>query len=227
MSKISFKTNSAVNTLTSWLVNKLEVTPHCFDKPSAFARATDSGSGESSDSEGSVHSTHSRTPFLRKPPNKAHLKMSNPFQLSPSDVLSQTSTRKNNPVPRTSQFSDDMLNPPEVQRIVVEHVIKNDTNATQGQLEWLRTFSGKIPKPPSESDFENWCLHVQLMFQDCPSVDVQRRKILESLLTPASDVVKQLGSCAHPRDYVKLLNSAYGVVEDGDEMFGSTGRTNC
>ena len=39
-----FRTNSAVNTLTSWLVNKLGVTPHCFDKPSACARATDSSS---------------------------------------------------------------------------------------------------------------------------------------------------------------------------------------
>ena len=51
------------------------------------------------------------------------------------------------------------------------------------------------------------------------TVDVQWRKILESLLPPTSDVVRQLGTSAHPRHYVQLLNSAYGLVENGEEVF--------
>ncbi|RXN25447.1 forkhead box F1 [Labeo rohita] len=61
---------------------------------------------------------------------------------------------------------------------------------------------------------------------DSLPVDVQRRKNLESLLQPASDVVKQLGSTAPPRDYVKLLDSAHGLVKDGDEIFARFLNTN-
>lgn len=64
------------------------------------------------------------------------------------------------------------------------------------------------------------------MLQDSLPVDIQRRKILESLLPPASDVVKQLGSTAPPTHYVKLLDSAYGLVEDGDEIFARFLNTN-
>lgn len=100
-------------------------------------------------------------------------------------------------------------------------MIKNDTSAAssiQGS-KWLKSFSGRIPRPAGEADFETWCLHVQLMFQDHLPTDVQRGKILESLLPPASDVVKQLGLSASPQEYVDLLDSAYGLVEDGDEIF--------
>lgn len=108
-----------------------------------------------------------------------------------------------------------LTNPPEVQRVVVEHVIKSQSSNSK----WMRTFSGKIPKPPGEADYETRSLHVELMFNDDRlSVDVQRRKILESLLPPASDVVRQLGTSAHPRHYVQLLDSAYGLVEDGEEV---------
>lgn len=91
----------------------------------------------------------------------------------------------------------------------------------------MRTFSGKIPKPPGEADYETWSLHAELMFNDDSlSVDVQRRKVLESLLPPASDVVRQLGTSAHPRHYVQLLDSAYGLVEDGEEVFARFLNTN-
>lgn len=41
----------------------------------------------------------------------------------------------------------------------------------------------------------------------------------ESLLSPASDVVKQLGSTAPLQDYKKRIDSAYGLVDDSDEIF--------
>lgn len=121
--------------------------------------------------------------------------------------------KKMNPL----ELGNDELNPTDVQCIVVEHVIKN--NASTSQSPSKCPFSGEVPKPPGEADFETWCFHVDLMFKDGALVDVQCRKILESLLPPASTVVRQLGSSAHPRKYVKLLDSAYGLVEDGDEIF--------
>ena len=123
-------------------------------------------------------------------------------------------------------LTDDLTNPPEVQRIVVEHVIKNEASSPHNQSRWLRSFSGKVPKPPGEADYDTWCLHVDLMFQDFSSVDVRRRKILESLLPPASDIIKPLGPYALPQEYVKLLDSAYGLVEDGEEIFAKFLNTN-
>lgn len=115
--------------------------------------------------------------------------------------MAQPAVRKKIKKVKTLDLGDDDLNPSDVQRIVVEHVIKNDPSASQRPSKWLRPFSGRVPKPSGETDFETWCLHVDLMFQDGAPVDVQRRKILESLLPPASDVVRQLGSSAHPREW--------------------------
>lgn len=44
-------------------------------------------------------------------------------------------------------------------------------------------------------------------------------KILDSLLPPASDVVKHISPYALPLDCLELLESVYGSVEDGDELF--------
>lgn len=45
------------------------------------------------------------------------------------------------------------------------------------------------------------------------------RRILESLLSPAADVVKGLSPNSLPLVYLQLLDSAFGVVEDGEERF--------
>lgn len=45
------------------------------------------------------------------------------------------------------------------------------------------------------------------------------RKIHESLLPPASDVVKGLRPESPPAAYLQLLDSAFGTVEDGEELF--------
>lgn len=44
------------------------------------------------------------------------------------------------------------------------------------------------------------------------------RKILDSLLPPAADVIKHVGYQASPFVYLELLESVYGSVEDGDEL---------
>lgn len=44
-------------------------------------------------------------------------------------------------------------------------------------------------------------------------------RILDSLLPPASELTKHLGPQLLPSNYLELLDSAYGTVEDGDELF--------
>lgn len=43
--------------------------------------------------------------------------------------------------------------------------------------------------------------------------------VLDSLLPPASEMTKHLGPQAKPAAYLQLLDSAYGTVEDGDELY--------
>ncbi|XP_013879064.1 zinc finger CCHC domain-containing protein 12 [Austrofundulus limnaeus] len=109
---------------------------------------------------------------------------------------------------------------PEVQKIVVEHVVKTTekTSTTHSTLR-LRAFSGKNPRPYTETDYETWRSHVDLMMEDLSLSNLEKsRKILESLLTPASDVIRPLGPDASPVDYLQLLESAFGTVEDGEEL---------
>lgn len=44
------------------------------------------------------------------------------------------------------------------------------------------------------------------------------RKILDSLLPPATDVIKHVSPQASPLVYLQLFDSVYGSVEDGDEL---------
>ena len=113
------------------------------------------------------------------------------------------------------------VNPPEVQRMVVEHIVRSDAPLSQMNASFrLRSFSGKTPCPNHEVDFDTWRNTVELILQDTALSDLQRsRKILESLVSPAMDVVKHLGPQALPTTYLELLDSAFGTVEDGDELF--------
>lgn len=184
--------------------------------PTRRAELWDSSNISNSDSESD--SDDSRTPLVRKAYAKFH-----PTQHSSPTVT--TKKKKQTTVTQSAQIhqgasDNDIFSPPDVQRIIVEHVIKNENFHASGQeSKRLRPFSGKLPKPPNEADFQTWSLHVELMIQDKTPVDMQRRKILESLLPPASDLISQLGPDAAPRNYVKLLDSAYGLIEDGEEIF--------
>ena len=222
---LPFEISNPHDTTVTWYVDSLKMltldTRHTQARPQGNS-SNSSSSSESSDD--SAHSEHSTSPLMRSSKGrKTDLVKPIPFQLSPvknkkaqtpDKTKVQPAVRRKTIKAKTLELKNEELNPPDVQRIVVEHVIKNDTSTSHSQSKWLRSFSGKTPKPPGEADFD-----VDLMFQDGVPIDIQRRNILESLLPPASDVVKQLGSSAHPKAYLKLLNSAYGVVEDGDEIF--------
>lgn len=113
------------------------------------------------------------------------------------------------------------VNPPEIQRMVVEHIVRSaDVSSSVHSSSRLRSFSGKSPHPNSEVDYETWRANVELILKDPAISDLHRvRKILESLLSPAADVVIQLSPQASPRDYLQLLDSAFGTVDDGEELF--------
>lgn len=201
------------NPTVTWHVDSVKVLAPLTKQSHAQAEHSSLDSSENScdDASSDMTSSDHSTSILQRYKKKSQSKR--------SKMKSDPVVRKKTPKSALNALTPDELNPPEVQRIVVEHVIKNDASAVQAHSKWLRSFSGRVPKPPGEADFDTWCLHVDLLLQDSLPPDVQRRRILESLLPPASDVVKQLGSAAPPQDYVKLLDSAYGLVEDGDEIF--------
>lgn len=216
------------NPSVRWQVDHVPTHTSSADQAAAVLPAPLTDSSDSSDSDNGSHSDHSTTPLVRRSKrNHEHGKPLPPFAttMTPkpndSDAVKKKHTVHSSPT--SLILSDEVTSPPEIQRVVVEHVIKNQPSNSK----WMRTFSGKIPKPPGEADYETWSLHAELMFNDDSlSVDAQRRRILESLLPPASDVVRQLGTSAHPRQYMQLLESAYGLVEDGEEVFARFLSTN-
>lgn len=110
------------------------------------------------------------------------------------------------------------IHPPEVQRYVVEHILKSNEGATHHQR--LGVFSGRLPRPPPEADFETWRSGVDMLLRDPSMSDLQRsRKIVDSLLPPAADLVKHMSSGTLPIVYLDMLDSAYGIVQDGDELY--------
>lgn len=119
-------------------------------------------------------------------------------------------------------LDDSVTNPPSVQRVVVEHVIRNESAQPYISQSKIRTFSGRAPKPNGEVDYEAWRTQVDLLLSDTYVTDSQKvRRILESLVGPAADMVKPLGTTSSPTAYINQLESAFGVVEDGEELFAA------
>ena len=115
---------------------------------------------------------------------------------------------------------ESIYNPSHIQKVVVEHIIRNEPTNTPLAHSKIRTFSGRLPRPNGEVDYDTWRTQVDLLLSDLSLTDALKvRKILESLLSPASEVVKPLGVTATPSTYVTQLDSAFGVVEDGEELF--------
>lgn len=113
------------------------------------------------------------------------------------------------------------LNPPGIQRVVMEHVVRTNDSMSSSHIAFrLKVFSGRIPRPSHEPDFDTWRASVDFLLNDQSLSDLHKTgKILDSLLPPASDVVKHISPHALPSHCLKVLESVYGSVEDGDELF--------
>lgn len=112
------------------------------------------------------------------------------------------------------------MNPPEIQKVVVEHIVRNEEAPPYyNAISLLQALSGRLPRPNNEADNETWRSSAKLLPTDPALSDLnQSRKIVDSLLPPASDFIKHLGSQALPFAYLQLIDSAYGTLEDGDEL---------
>lgn len=215
---------SAKDPALKWWLDSIDKVMASTSQPSPTVRAglsvpapeVSHSNGTSDSDSWEVSSEDSFAQIL--PKKKSQVRPATPSLTSKSLDKSTKPKKRTVKVPPAA-LGNDVLNPQDVQRIIVEHVIKNEVSASSSPPKRLRSFSGRTPKPPGEVDFETWCLHVELMFQDGLPTDIQRRMILESLLAPASDIVRQLGSHSSPHDYVRLLQSAYGLVDDGEEIF--------
>lgn len=141
-------------------------------------------------------------------------------ELNPPNLVASTLPPN---APKAPTFFDEgTINPPQVQKVIVEHFIRNDTTPSSYSQSRVRTFSGRLPKPNGEVDYDAWRIQVDLLCNDASLSDSQKvRRILESLLSPAADIVKPLGTNATPEAYLTQLESAFGVVEDGEELFAT------
>lgn len=113
------------------------------------------------------------------------------------------------------------LSPPEVQHVVVEHIVKSNDLSSQYHSSFkLRPFSGKVSCSNFEVDYDTWRSSVEFHLAD-PTISSAQlvRIIVDSLLPPAASVVKSLGPHSDPQAYLDLLDSAYAAVVDGDELF--------
>lgn len=166
-----------------------------------------------------------------------HLRTPDPHVLTPSEhrgaegqsgvpepnVIHPTSNAHPSGPPTSPPFLDEsVVSPPHVQKVIVEHFIRSDATPSSYSQSRIRTFSGRLPKPNGEVDYDAWRTQVDLLLNDASLSDSQKvRRILESLLSPAADIVKSLGINALPGAYLTQLESAFGVVEDGEELFAA------
>lgn len=153
------------------------------------------------------------------PPPVSH-NPSVPF-IPPTQSLLNSSASASNSASSTERrsFTPDDLTPPEVQRYVVEHVVRS-SDPSMHATHRLRPFSGKVPRPNHEMDYDTWRSGVELVLRDPSVSDLQRTRLIrDSLLPPACDMVKHLSYDALPDVYLQQLESAYGTVQDGEELY--------
>ena len=155
------------------------------------------------------------TPTMKPQPSAAPIQLQNLTNDNTSPVQVQVESKT------FPQLSVTDVNPPDIQRVVVEHIVRSQDAASHHLAPArLRAFSGRSPRPANEVDYDTWRTNVDLIMNDPAISDLHRsRRILDSLLPPATEVTKHLGPQASPAAYLELLDSAYGTVEDGDELF--------
>uniref|UniRef100_A0A3B4U516 Uncharacterized protein n=1 Tax=Seriola dumerili TaxID=41447 RepID=A0A3B4U516_SERDU len=89
----------------------------------------------------------------------------------------------------------------------------------------LRTFSGVSPTPAGEESLDIWLEQATHLVDEGECSDKEkRRRILESLKGPALEIiqaVRMTQSDASPQDYIEAIESIFGTVESGEELYMS------
>uniref|UniRef100_A0A672F8S9 CCHC-type domain-containing protein n=1 Tax=Salarias fasciatus TaxID=181472 RepID=A0A672F8S9_SALFA len=89
----------------------------------------------------------------------------------------------------------------------------------------LRIFSGVVPTPAGEEQFDHWLEQAYLMVEESDGSDKdKRRAIMESLKGPALEVIKAIRLSdpeVTPVKCLEALESAFGLAESGDDLYFS------
>uniref|UniRef100_A0A8C5PCT7 CCHC-type domain-containing protein n=1 Tax=Leptobrachium leishanense TaxID=445787 RepID=A0A8C5PCT7_9ANUR len=105
---------------------------------------------------------------------------------------------------------------------LVETLAKNSTASPNYGYRKLRFYSGKVPVPTGEEDFETWIDQAVQAVEEWEVADtVKRQRLIESLRGPASEVIRNLkrdkpGCTA--AEYLEALQENFGGVEDCAEL---------
>ncbi|XP_032882254.1 paraneoplastic antigen Ma1 homolog [Amblyraja radiata] len=87
----------------------------------------------------------------------------------------------------------------------------------------LRMFSGNLPTPPGEESLDHWLEQAYLMIEECDCSEREKRKrIVESLKGPALEIIQAVrlnDPDASPDCYVKALESAFGTLVSGEDLY--------
>lgn len=163
--------------------------------------------------------------------NREHSKEGGRHKVSfntPSDIdlavqAKQLETPISTPV-RSKTFlhqSTPMTIPMDVQRVVVEHVVKSaNEGAVLNNMKYkVKSFSGSN-KVNNEVDYDIWRVQIGQVIKDGDLTEsVKKRTLIGSLLPPALNVALCAGDNASALEYFEELEKAYGSVEKGDELF--------
>lgn len=86
----------------------------------------------------------------------------------------------------------------------------------------LRPFSGFIPTPPGEDEYEVWVEQTTHILDEWQCSDnVKKQRLVECLRGPAADIVrfeKTGNPSATFSDYLSVLESAFGTAEDAADL---------
>lgn len=163
----------------------------------------------------SVTNTPQRTGSFK--PSALKIDNNNPAKVNMSTTSPHSLTEANSVSVRIPISS---MHPPDIQRVIMEHVVKISETVPQHSASFcLKAFSGRMPRPGNEPDFDTWRTSVDYLLNELSlSESHKMQKILDSLLPPASDVIKHVSPNAPASECLRLLESVYGSVEDGDEL---------
>ena len=105
--------------------------------------------------------------------------------------------------------------------MLVEHVVcSSESSSHFTTATRLQAFSGTTPHTNNEVDYDTWRTSVEVLIKDTTISDLYcTHRILDSLSPLAAEMAKHLSPQANPSAFLELLNSAYGTVEDGDELY--------
>ena len=91
-----------------------------------------------------------------------------------------------------------------------------------GGYHQLRIFSGILPSPAGEEQFNHWLEQAYLMVEESEGSAQDKRRIMESLKGPALEVIKAVRLSdpdISPDKCLEALENAFGLAESGDYLY--------